>query len=132
MSRLADGALRDGLSLLDQCAAVGGTVDSRAVLEALGLAGNLQTAQLMEFILSRDAKGALLQLDQLYQGVCSQPRTYARICCPRASSIVFAAVVSSRPEKKSPKPAAAAEHSGRLSASVVFFIIRVKSDMLQK
>ena len=58
----------DGLSLLDQCAAVGGTVDSRAVLEALGLAGNLQTAQLMEFILSRDAKGALLQLDQLYQG----------------------------------------------------------------
>ena len=68
LSRLADGALRDGLSLLDQCAAVGGTVDSRAVLEALGLAGNLQTAQLMEFILSRDAKGALLQLDQLYQG----------------------------------------------------------------
>ncbi len=51
LSRLADGALRDGLSLLDQCAAVGGTVDSRAVLEALGLAGNLQTAQLMEFIL---------------------------------------------------------------------------------
>src|SRR5699024_7366806 len=55
-------------SLLDQCAAVGGTVDSRAVLEALGLAGNLQTAQLMERILGRDAKGALLQLDQLYQG----------------------------------------------------------------
>ena len=68
LSRLADGALRDGLSLLDQCAAVGGTVDSRAVLDALGLAGNLQTAQLMESILARDAKGALLQLDQLYQG----------------------------------------------------------------
>ena len=47
LSRLADGALRDGLSLLDQCAAAGGTVDSRAVLEVLGLAGNLQTAQLM-------------------------------------------------------------------------------------
>ena len=29
LSRLADGALRDGLSLLDQCAAAGGTVDSR-------------------------------------------------------------------------------------------------------
>ena len=43
LSRLADGALRDGLSLLDQCAAAGGTVDSRAVLEVLGLAGN--TAQ---------------------------------------------------------------------------------------
>ena len=42
--------------------------NARAVLEALGLAGNLQTAQLMERILGRDAKGALLQLDQLYQG----------------------------------------------------------------
>ena len=68
LSRLADGALRDGLSLLDQCAAVGGTVDSRAVLEALGLAGNLQTAKLMEHVLGRDAQAALLQLDRLYQG----------------------------------------------------------------
>lgn len=68
LSRLADGALRDGLSLLDQCAAAGGTVDSRAVLEALGLAGNLQTAQLLERVLNRDAKGALLLLNQLYAG----------------------------------------------------------------
>ncbi|WP_297983687.1 DNA polymerase III subunit gamma/tau [uncultured Oscillibacter sp.] len=66
LSRLADGALRDGLSLLDQCAAAGGTIDSGAVLEVLGLAGNLQTAQLMERILARDAKAALLLLNQLY------------------------------------------------------------------
>ena len=45
LSRLADGALRDGLSLLDQCTAAGGTIDSGAVLEVLGLAGNLQTGQ---------------------------------------------------------------------------------------
>ena len=68
LSRLADGALRDGLSLLDQCAAAGGTIDAAAVLEVLGLAGNLQTARLMEQILNRDAKAALLQLDQLYSG----------------------------------------------------------------
>ena len=68
LSRLADGALRDGLSLLDQCAAAGGTIDSAAVLEVLGLAGNLQTAQLMECILRRDAKAALLLLNQLYAG----------------------------------------------------------------
>ncbi|MCI6054489.1 DNA polymerase III subunit gamma/tau [Dysosmobacter sp.] len=68
LSRLADGALRDGLSLLDQCAAAGGTVDSRAVLDALGLAGNLQTAQLLERVLARDAKAALLLLNQLYAG----------------------------------------------------------------
>ena len=66
LSRLADGALRDGLSLLDQCAAAGGRIDSDAVLDVLGLAGNLQTAQLMECILRRDAKAALLLLNQLY------------------------------------------------------------------
>ncbi|MBD9197172.1 MAG: DNA polymerase III subunit gamma/tau [Clostridiales bacterium] len=68
LSRLADGALRDGLSLLDQCAAAGGTVDNRAVLEVLGLAGNLQTAQLMQDILDRNAQAALLLLNELYAG----------------------------------------------------------------
>lgn len=67
LSRLADGALRDALSLLDQCAAVGGAIDSHAVLDVLGLAGNLQTAQLLDFILERDAQSALLLLDQLYR-----------------------------------------------------------------
>jgi DNA polymerase-3 subunit gamma/tau len=68
LARLADGALRDGLSLLDQCAGSGGTVDSATVLDVLGLAGNLQTAQLLEHILNRDAKEALLLLNQLYSG----------------------------------------------------------------
>ena len=68
LARLADGALRDALSLLDQCAAAGGTIDSAAVLNALGLAGNLQTAQLMECVLRRDARAALLLLHKLYGG----------------------------------------------------------------
>ena len=68
LSRLADGALRDGLSLLDQCAAAGGAIDAAAVLDVLGLAGNLQTAELMEHILRRDAQAALLLLDRLYAG----------------------------------------------------------------
>jgi DNA polymerase-3 subunit gamma/tau len=68
LSRLADGALRDGLSLLDQCAAAGGVIDAQTVLDVLGLAGNLQTAQLMDCVLRRDAKAALLLLDQLYAG----------------------------------------------------------------
>ena len=66
LAHIADGALRDALSLLDQCAAAGGTIDSAAVLDALGLAGNLQTAQLMDCVLQRDAKAALLLLHRLY------------------------------------------------------------------
>ena len=68
LARLSDGALRDALSLLDQCAANGGAIDTDAVLETLGLAGNVQTAQMMECILRRDAKAALLLLNRLYAG----------------------------------------------------------------
>lgn len=68
LARLSDGALRDALSLLDQCAAVGGAIDANAVLDALGLAGNVQTAQLMSLILTRDTRGALALLGKLYDG----------------------------------------------------------------
>ena len=68
LARLSDGALRDALSLLDQCAAAGGAIDAPAVLDALGLAGNVQTAQLMSLILSRDTRGALKLLGKLYDG----------------------------------------------------------------
>ena len=68
LARLSDGALRDALSLLDQCAAVGGAIDAPAVLDALGLAGNVQTAQMMALILSRDTRGALELLGKLYDG----------------------------------------------------------------
>lgn len=68
LARLSDGALRDALSLLDQCAAAGGAIDANAVLDAVGLAGNVQTAQLMSLILTRDARGALELLGKLYDG----------------------------------------------------------------
>ncbi|MBQ5443114.1 MAG: DNA polymerase III subunit gamma/tau [Oscillospiraceae bacterium] len=68
LARLSDGALRDALSLLDQCAAAGGTISAAEVLETLGLAGNVQTAQLMDFVLKHDAAGALELLGQLYAG----------------------------------------------------------------
>ena len=68
LARLSDGALRDALSLLDQCAAAGGVIDAPAVLDALGLAGSVQTARLMSLIMARDARGALAMLGSLYDG----------------------------------------------------------------
>ena len=68
LARLSDGALRDALSLLDQCSAAGGSIGAQEVLDIHGLAGNVQTAQLMELILRRDAKAALLLLHRLYTG----------------------------------------------------------------
>ena len=67
LSRMANGALRDALSLLDQCRAAGETVDSSAVLQILGLAGSVQTVQLMRCALERRAADALALFDKLYR-----------------------------------------------------------------
>lgn len=69
LARLADGALRDGVSLLDQCAsAASGAVTAELVYGALGLAGEKRTAQLMEAVANHDAKTALELFSGLYAG----------------------------------------------------------------
>ena len=68
LARLADGGMRDALSLLDQCAGGKAAVDEQAVLDTLGLAGNVETAALMERLAGRDTAGALDALARLYAG----------------------------------------------------------------
>jgi DNA polymerase-3 subunit gamma/tau len=65
LSRLADGSLRDALSLLDQCAS-GDTIDRGRVLSAIGLAGSDEIAGILTFVAGRDTAGALAVLDRLY------------------------------------------------------------------
>ena len=66
LARLADGGMRDALSLLDQCAGAGQRVDEQEILDTLGLAGNLETAKLMGLIAAHDTAGALETLGRLY------------------------------------------------------------------
>ena len=66
LARLADGGLRDAMSLLDQCAAAHVRVDEKQVLNTLGLAGNLESAALMEQIAAGDTAAALETLGRLY------------------------------------------------------------------
>ncbi|MEA4932417.1 MAG: DNA polymerase III subunit gamma/tau [Lawsonibacter sp.] len=66
LARLADGGLRDALSLLDQCSGGRQTVDEQEILDALGLVGNLETANLMEQLADRDTGTALETLARLY------------------------------------------------------------------
>ncbi len=66
LARLSEGALRDALSLLDQCANLNRPVDQQLVLDTLGLAGNLKTAHLMNAIKRRKPAEALSLLDELY------------------------------------------------------------------
>ena len=65
LSRLADGALRDALSLLDQCS--GARIDRERVLSAIGLAENEEICRLLEVLQRGDSDVALEILDGLYQ-----------------------------------------------------------------
>lgn len=68
LARLADGALRDGLSLLDQCASASvGTVDCTAVYNCLGLAGQQAAVELMRSIMAHDTTTALRSFNNLYE-----------------------------------------------------------------
>ena len=65
LSRLADGALRDGLSLLDPCDA-SGAITEQAVCGILGLAGERKCAELLQTVAAHDTAAALSLLAQQY------------------------------------------------------------------
>lgn len=67
LARLADGGMRDGLSLLDQCAsATEGELNAEKVYACLGIAGIQECGKLMEYIAAKDSAGALDVLNRLY------------------------------------------------------------------
>ena len=66
LSRLADGAMRDALSLLDQCGSEG-TIDATRVVSAIGLAGNEDTQKLFTAARKGDIAAALSTVDTLYK-----------------------------------------------------------------
>ncbi len=66
LARLADGALRDGLSLLDQCIARSQTVTAEVVAEATGLAGRDYLFELSAAVRAGDSGAALALIDRLY------------------------------------------------------------------
>lgn len=67
LARLADGGMRDGLSLLDQCAsATTGELTAEKVYACLGIAGIQECATLMGHIADRDTPKALAVMSRLY------------------------------------------------------------------
>ena len=65
IARLADGGVRDALSLLDQCSA-SEVIDLDAVYYAMGLAGNRRTAALMERVLAHETEKAIRDFNSMW------------------------------------------------------------------
>lgn len=67
IARIADGALRDGLSILDQCAGRSKKIDSALVSEVAGLAGREALYKLTDCICSQNSSSAMTVISELYQ-----------------------------------------------------------------
>lgn len=67
LARLADGGMRDAVSLFDQCASASdGVIDTEQVCKTLGMAGARKTAELMQAIGAKDASKTLTLFSTLY------------------------------------------------------------------
>lgn len=76
LARLADGALRDALSLLDQCLGRSREITVQVVNETAGLAGREHLFALADAVQNRDSSSALQTIDELYRG----GKDMARLC----------------------------------------------------
>lgn len=76
IARIADGALRDALSLLDQCLGRGRHVTLDTVNETAGVAARDYLAALAQSVVDRDASAALHAIDSLHR----ESKDMGRLC----------------------------------------------------
>ncbi|MDO4982140.1 MAG: DNA polymerase III subunit gamma/tau [Eubacteriales bacterium] len=76
IARLAEGGLRDALSLLDQCSAAE-HIDVESVYNSMGLAGNRQIAAMLENILAHDTASAITGFSKMWMDG-KDPGTFLR------------------------------------------------------
>ncbi len=67
IARNSEGAMRDALSLLDQCIAYSDRVDYEDALEILGIANTDLLFQLVDYIYNKDVENILMQIDEIIQ-----------------------------------------------------------------
>lgn len=81
LARLADGGMRDGVSLLDQCASAAvGAVTLESVYASLGLAGERRTAELMQAVAEQNTAQALTIFSSLYSAGKDVGALFGEIC----------------------------------------------------
>lgn len=79
IARLADGAMRDALSIMDQCIAVGKEIDTKLVSEICGIAGREYLEQTANAILKQESAAVLSIIASLYENACDMERYCAEL-----------------------------------------------------
>ena len=79
IARLADGGMRDALSLLDQCIAVSDDITDQVVADTAGVAGREHLFALSDAILKQDTATALTIVNELYENAKGIDRITAEL-----------------------------------------------------
>ena len=80
IARLADGAMRDALSILDQCAGKSETITAQSVSETVGLIGEEHLFRISDAIHREDTQTLLSCIDRLYSKSMDMERLCAELC----------------------------------------------------
>lgn len=96
IARIADGALRDGLSILDQCAGRSKEITADLVSDVAGLAGKEAMYQLSDFIAAKDSSGAMTVISELYQNSYDMERLCVEMISHFRNFLVVKTVRQSR------------------------------------
>ncbi len=70
IARIADGGMRDALSLLDRCFAMGTDIDENTVSDAAGIAGTVHLFSFSEFVAKGDFTSSLRLVSKLHNESC--------------------------------------------------------------
>ena len=79
IARVADGGMRDALSLLDRCASYGKTITEELASDAAGIAGKEHIYALVDAMRDRDCSAALETLNKLYENSCDMERLFSEL-----------------------------------------------------
>lgn len=79
ISRIADGAMRDALSLLDRCSSYGKTITEEVASEAAGIAGREHIYSLVNAMTEHDCRTALNIVNELYCNSCDMERLFSEL-----------------------------------------------------
>ncbi|MCR5207195.1 MAG: hypothetical protein K6C14_01805, partial [Eubacterium sp.] len=96
ISRIADGALRDGLSILDQCAGRASHIDEALVSEVAGIAGKEALFTLSSCIVNNDSSTAIRTLSELYNNSYDMERLCVELIAHFRNLLVIKTVKSNR------------------------------------
>lgn len=95
IARIADGGMRDALSLLDQCVAFSNDVSLETVSSAAGIAGRDYLFSLVDAIVNQNASEAISIIDKLY----SMSKDMQRLCEELLSQMRNIMLVKTVPDK---------------------------------